>query len=153
MTARTIMNPQPVTLHATDTVGVAVQYLLDHHLRHLPVVDAEGRYLGICGIYSLLRLVLPRAVTMEQGLNDVSFMPCQLPDLQHSLQAVAGKSVMECLQRDVPTVSPETSLLELVLLLLRAKVSLPVVDKESGRLVGMVSSWGALEKITNEVPR
>lgn len=150
MTARTIMNPNPVTLRATDTVAVAVQYILDHHLRHLPVVDAQGRYLGMCGIYSLLHLVLPKAVTMEHGLSDVSFVHCQVNDLRECLKKAENRSIMDCLQHDVPTVSPETSLLELVLLLLQVKISLPVVDKQTGRLEGVVTSWNALETIVGD---
>jgi acetoin utilization protein AcuB len=147
MTAQTIMNPKPVVLHATDTVAVAIQHILSHHLRHLPVVDSEGRYLGIFGIYSLLRLLLPKAVTMEPGLEDISFLQDDLDDLREHLRAMEGESVVSCLRQDVPTVNPKTPLMETILLLLRARIALPVVEQESGRLAGMISSWEALEKI------
>lgn len=41
MTARTLMNSQPVVLRPTDTVATATAHILKHHLRHLPVID-EG---------------------------------------------------------------------------------------------------------------
>lgn len=150
MTAQTIMNPNPVVLHATDTVGKAARYLLDHHLRHLPVVDKQGCYLGTFGIYSLLRLTLPKAATVEQGLDNVAFLTGGLKELGGHLRDVAGQSVVKGLRQDIEVVHPETPLMETVLLLLRARTALAVVDKETGRLVGMISSWEALDKIAAE---
>ncbi len=43
MTARTLMRSSLVKLRTTDTVAAAAQILLQHHLRHLPVVDEQGR--------------------------------------------------------------------------------------------------------------
>lgn len=147
MTAQTLMDPNPVVLRSTDTVSTATEYLLSHHLRHVPVVDEQGRYLGIFGIFSLLRLTLPKAATLDHGLDDISFIHGDLGDLGAHLREVGGQSVVSCLRQDVPVVHPETPLMETVLLLLRARIALPVVDKASGRLVGMISSWRALERI------
>lgn len=150
MNAQMIMNPKPVVLHTTDTVGTAANYILSHHLRHLPVVDDQGRYLGIFGIYSLLRLTLPKALTLEQGLTSVPFVSHALPDLHQRLHELAGESVVSCLRQDVEVVNPETPLMETVLILLRARMGLPVVEKKTGRLAGMISSWEVLEKIVGE---
>jgi CBS-domain-containing membrane protein len=150
MNAKTIMNPKPVVLRAHDTVGTAANYILTHHLRHLPVVDEQGRYLGIFGIYALLRLTLPRAVTLEHGLTSVPFTTDSLLDLHQRLHELADESVVSCLRQDVEVVNPETPLMETVLILLRARMGLPVVEKTTGRLAGMISSWEALEKIFGE---
>ncbi len=57
------------------------------------------------------------------------------------------ESVLKGVRQDIPVVHPDTPLMETVLLLLRSRIALPVVDKNTGRLVGMISSWGALEKL------
>lgn len=150
MTAQTIMNPNPVALRSMDTVGTAAQYMLAHHLRHLPVVDEEGRYLGIFGIFSLLQLTMPKAVMVNGGLEDVSFLSGGLPELRGRLQEHADELVIDSLRQDVPTVSPDTPLIETVLLLLRTRMALPVVIEETGRLVGTISSWEALNRIAGE---
>ena len=150
MTAQTIMNPNPVALRSTDTVGTAARYILTHRLRHLPVVDEEGRYLGIFGIFSLLQLTLPKAVMVDRGLADVSFLSGGLPELRERLREQADELVINSLRQDVPTVSPETPLMETVLLLLRTRMALPVVIEETGRLVGTISSWEALNSIVGE---
>jgi CBS domain-containing protein len=149
MTAQTIMNPHPVVLHRSDTVGTAAQHILSHHLRHLPVVDEQGRYLGIFGIYSLLRLTLPKAATIEGGLEDLSFISGSLGDLGEHLRQMESESVLVGLRQDIPVVHPDTPLMETVLLLLRARIALPVVERDTGRLVGMISSWEALERIVS----
>jgi CBS domain-containing protein len=113
----------------------------------VPVVDEKGHYLGIFGIYSLLRLTLPKAATLEQGVEDISFIRCGLEELGERLREVEGESVLSGLRKDIPVVHPDTPLMETVLLLLRARIALPVVERETNRLVGMISSWGALEKI------
>jgi predicted transcriptional regulator len=41
-----IHSPTPA-LQATDSVETALGRLLEHHVRHLPVVDADGRLVGI----------------------------------------------------------------------------------------------------------
>ncbi|MCP5421131.1 MAG: CBS domain-containing protein [Gammaproteobacteria bacterium] len=150
MTAQTIMTSQPVVLKETDTVGTAVESILSHHLRHMPVVDHDGRYVGIFGIYSLLRLTLPKALTLEQGLESVPFFQAGLEELREHLHEQWNSSVVSCLRQDIPVLHPDTSLLDTVLTLLRARIALPVVDKTTGRLEGMISSWSALEKIVGE---
>ncbi len=150
MTAQTIMNANPVVLHPADTVGTAARYLVSHHLRHVPVVDEEGRYLGVFGIFSLLQLMLPKAATVDRGLKSLSFVGDSVEELREHLRAVAGESVLSGLRKGIPVVHPDTPLMETVLLLLRTRIALPVVEKDTGRLVGMISSWDALQQIVGE---
>ena len=81
MKANIIMNPHPMTLRPTDTVATAADRILKHHLRHLPVVDEQGRYLGTFSVYSLLKLTLPKAVLDKHGLDNVSFVTESVEDL------------------------------------------------------------------------
>lgn len=150
MTAQTIMNPNPTAIRSTDTVASAAQLILSHHLRHLPVVDEQGIYLGTFGIFSLLSLTLPKVATIDAGLNHMPFSAHRLPDLRDRLRQVAHEPVLNCLRQDVEIVHPDTPLMETVLLLLRNRVALPVLERETRRLVGIISSWEAVKKIVGE---
>jgi CBS domain-containing protein len=150
MTAQTIMNPNPTAIRATETVASAAQLILQHHLRHLPVVDEQGIYLGTFGIFSVLSLTVPKVATLDMGLNHVPFTAHRLSDLRERLQQVAQEPVVNCLRQDVEVVYPDTPLMEAVLLLLRNRIALPVVERESRRLVGIISSWDALQKVVGE---
>ena len=149
MTARTLMNPNPVALRPTDTVATAADHILKHHLRHLPVVDEQGRYIGTFSIYSLLQLSLPKAVTMKEGLTDVSFVNETAQDLAQRLRERRDELVKNWLSQD-PVTHPDMPAMEVVLLMLRGHTSVPVVDKQTQRLEGMVSSWNVVESLIGE---
>ena len=149
MTVQTLMNPNPVTLRPTDTVATAADYILKQHLRHLPVVDEQGRYIGTYSIYSLIQLALPKAVTMREGLSNAGFVNEKTPELAQRLRERSNEPVANWLSKDA-VLHVDSSAMDALLLLLKGHVSVPVVDKQSQRLVGMISSWNVIEKLTAE---
>jgi CBS domain-containing protein len=50
----------------------------------------------------------------------------------------------------IDVVGPDTPLLETVLILFRTRASLPVVDPDSGKLLGVISYWDLGEKILEQ---
>lgn len=148
MTANTLMNSELVALKPTDTVATAAQSILRHHLRHLPVVDAQGRYLGTFGIYSILQLTLPSAV-LKQGLDNIAFVTETAHDLAQRLRNRQDEPVRNWVIQD-PVVYPDTPAMKVLQLILHGHTSVPVVDKETGRLEGIISSWNVLEILMRE---
>jgi len=146
-TAAAVMDPSPTTVRPDDLIGTAVSHIMKHRYRNLPVIDEEGRYLGIFGVNCLLRLVLPKAAVMERGLEEVSFVQATLADLHERLREVENQPVSVCMSKDVATVPPDKPLVETLLLLYRTKTSIPVVSPDTGRLLGMISYWDAGEHI------
>lgn len=146
-TASTIMHPHPKVLHPTDKISTGVRYIMKYRYRRLPVVDDEGRFMGVFGVNCLLRLVLPRAVVMDKGLDSVPFVRDSLADFHRRLQAVEDEPVSLCMRDEMVRVSPDTPLLETLLMLHKTRASLPVVDPDSGKLVGVISYFDAGEKI------
>ena len=147
MTAASVMDPNPTVLKATDRISTAIRYIMDNRYRQLPVVDDDGRYLGCFGVNCLLLQALPPAVRMERGLENVSFIQETLSDLHSRLTEVGHEAVSVCLNPDVGVVAPDTPLIEALVRLHKTKASIPVVDPESGKLVGMISYWDVGEKI------
>jgi CBS-domain-containing membrane protein len=147
MTAASVMDPQPTYVKAHDLIGTAARYIMDNRYRNLPVIDNYGRYLGVFGVNCLLRLLLPKAAVMEKGLEEVSFIHDTLADLHDRLRELEKQPVTLCMQTDVATVPPDKPLVETLLLLYRNKTSIPVVEPETGKLVGMISYWDVTEHI------
>ncbi|MCB1876032.1 MAG: CBS domain-containing protein [Chromatiales bacterium] len=141
MTARLVMDPNPSVMHAGETVGKAVKIIMEHRYRNLPVVDENGHYLGVFGINTLLRLVLPPAVVVEKGLTTAPFVTDTLADLRHRLASVEEVSILDFINDDATVVYPDTPLVETLLVLYRTRTSVPVVEGEARRLVGMISYW------------
>lgn len=146
-TAASIMDPSPTTVRPNDPIGTAVRHIMEHRYRNLPVIDDEGRYLGIFGVNCLLRLLLPKAAVMKGGLEGVSFVRGTLADLHERLRELENQPVSVCMSEDVASVPPDEPLVETLLLLYRTKTSIPVVSPDTGRLLGMISYWDAGEHI------
>lgn len=150
MKAKLIMNPHPMTLRPTDTVATAADRILKHHLRHLPVVDEQGRYLGTFSVYSLLKLTLPKAVLDKHGLDNVSFVTESVEDLARRLGGRRDEPVKNWLNIH-EVARPDTHAMEVMLLMLHGRTtSVPVVNKTDNRLEGIISFWDVLEKLIGE---
>ncbi len=152
MKANIIMNPHPMTLRPSDTVATAADRILKHHLRHLPVVDEQGRYLGTFSVYSLLKLTLPKAVLDKYGLDNVSFVTESVEDLAQRLGRRRDEPVKNWLNIH-EVARPDTHAMEVMLLMLHGRTtSVPVVNKTNNRLEGIISFWDVLEKLLGENP-
>lgn len=147
MTARSIMDPSPTVLHPESTISTAIQYIMEHRYRNLPVVDGSGRFMGIFGVNCLLGLALPKAVIMEKGLHSAEFVRETLSDIHRRMNQYVDEPITTCMQDDVATVSPDTPLVETLLILYRTHVSLPVVEPDTRKLVGVISYWDAGKNI------
>jgi CBS domain-containing protein len=135
------MDPNPTVLAATDTVAKGIGYIMDNRFRNVPIVDEQGRYMGVFGVGCLLRLILPRAALMEHGLTDISFVSDSLKDLRRRLRESEDKPVTICLSDEATVIEPDMPLLETLLVLYQTRRSVPVVDPKDRRLLGVVSYW------------
>ena len=152
MTAEQLMNTRPVVLLDTDSIGTAADQIMSHRFRSLPVVDEDGRFLGILGVGCLLKLVLPKVATMNKGLNGLRYLSNNVEDLRERLNSVTDQPVTVCLDEDVPVVHPDTPMLETLLILYRTKTALGVVEEATGRLLGMISYFDVGEQILGAQP-
>lgn len=53
-----IMTPDPMTIHAEETIGDAASRMLKHKISGLPVVDGNGKLVGIITESDIFRLVV-----------------------------------------------------------------------------------------------
>ena len=147
MNAASVMNPNPTVLKPTDRISTAAKYIMEKRYRNLPVVDDEGCYLGVFGVNCLLKQVIPKAALMKKGLNNVSFIHESLSDLHERYREVENEPVSSYLNTDVVTVSPDTPLIETLLILHETRTSIPVLEPESCKLLGMISYWDVGERV------
>jgi CBS-domain-containing membrane protein len=150
MTASQVMDPHPSVLHKDEPIRKGVELIMEHRYRNIPVVDDHGCYQGIFGVNCLLRLILPKAVVVERGLTTVPFVSDTLRDLRVRLKSVEEKPVTHCLTHDATVVAPDTPLVETLLILYRTRTSVPVVEPDSGCLVGMISYWDVGARILEQ---
>lgn len=147
MSVSEIMITHPPTLQPDDTVGRAVELMVDQNVRNIPVVDAQGQLLGTFSTYRLINLLLPTAATMEQGLSDLTFFKDTLDDVKERLRELSTQRLGDVMRtKNIPLAYPDTSLIEGAFLLHRYRTRIPVVDK-TGKLLGMVTYKGYLQAL------
>lgn len=120
------MTPEPMSLRVTKQLREAYEALADADVRHLPIVNADGEPVGI--------------------LSDRDFRGLRL-DSDDALD----RPISTLMSSDVLTVDAETSIKEIVSLLIDQKVgAVPVVDAD-GLLVGIVSYIDLLRALEEQL--
>ena len=147
MTAATLMDPNPKVVHPDDSIITGIELIMKYRFRRLPVVDEEGVFQGVFGVNCLLRMALPNAVVMEDSLENIHFVRESLSDLRRRLREVENEPISLCMRQDSIQVAPDLPLLETLRILYLTRASLPVVDPETGKLMGIISYFDVGEKI------
>lgn len=149
MTVDHLMNPDPVTTSLDQTFAGALQTLLERRIRSLPVIDSAGAYRGMFDLYDIWELLLPRAATLEsKPVADLSFMAGSADELRRKLREAGPRPIAEFLNdEESPSIHPDTPVEEAILLLFRRNAVLPVIERKSRRLLGIVTPWEILNSL------
>ncbi len=146
-----IMTPDPVTLSPDTDIRTAATLLLDKKINGAPVVDAQGRLLGVLCQSDLVaqqkQVTLPSIFAMLDGFIALS----SRDDFERELQKIAATNVAQAMTKDPKTVGPQTPLDEIATVMVNEKLyTLPVVD--AGRLVGVVGKEDILRTLLGKKP-
>lgn len=126
------MTPRPVAVLPGEPIGTVWRTMAERRFRHMPVVDAEGRLVGIVSQRDLLAAVRARG---------------------GSLDFADERPTSTVMQAHVDRVRPECCAAEAARHMLRTKRScLPVVD-EGDVLVGILTEADYLRMATRGAPR
>jgi len=120
---RDLMSGEVATLQRNDQLSIADDVMRLGRIRHLPVLDDDGRLVGIVSQRDLFRGALARALGYGA----------------HAQQKLLGQLlVKEVMTNDPISIAPDAPLAEAARLMLTRKIgALPVV--EDGRLVGILT--------------
>lgn len=138
MKARDYMSGDVVSVGRAANMAEIVAILNKHHVSGVPVVDEEGRLLGVVTHEELINVFIPHYFSMFDDLaflDDLGAIETQtMAEIEPSLFLAEDVMVAEPV-----TVKPETSIMKVAALLLNKRlVFLPVVDEE-GRVVGVLN--------------
>lgn len=154
MTAETIMSTDAVTLKPDDSIATALQLMCTHSVHNLPVLDNDGAFLGLFSLRRLSRELLPKAAKLDEDslLMHINFMPDGTDKVLQRLNRLGHQPVSDLLEKTskLRLCRPDTTLPELLQLLFESPTSLPVVvvEGKKKKLVGMVSNWDVLTKLS-----
>jgi len=97
LTVAEIMTREPYTLGPDDTLATARQLLAEHHIRHIPIVSADGGLLGLVSQRDVLAAGDTSVLNREGGgsrenyvaLSSIMSSPVQSADESASLRGTA----------------------------------------------------------------
>jgi CBS domain-containing protein len=119
------MNHQPHVVSDTTNVRQAVELLLREKIIGVPVIDKDNNLVGY----------LSEQDCIEELLNDA--FHCEEPG-----------SVAKVMQRNVMSVTPSTSIVELAQIIIKNRPkNYPVIDQ--GKLVGLISRTNVLQALVD----
>ncbi len=129
---RDIMSAPALTVHQDTDLDEAAALLETHQVRRLPVLDDDGRLVGILTKGDV------RAASMATAVDP------------YDPAASAWLTVSEAMTPGVYTVTPDTPLVEIVELMLQYKVGgFPVMD-DDGIIVGVVTDTDIFRLLARE---
>ena len=136
MNVSNCMKHKVFSIPATETIREAAAIFVAHHIGLLPVVDEQGRLVGVVGLRDLLKLELPDFVNLIPDVDfvhDFGAVETTRPSSEELSQPVTT------LMREAISVIEDCGLLRAFALMLQHDVhDLPVVSAD-GRLVGIAS--------------
>jgi CBS domain-containing protein len=130
---RDLMTPKPIAVSPDTRLVDALEIMDTRRFRHLPVVDADHRVLGVVTLRDLLRIAWQSAADGDKN-------------------AWREYTVAAELRPDPDTVEPHATAASAARRILRTKRScLPVVDGD-GKLVGILTEADFLRLVVREAP-
>ncbi|MDA1113260.1 MAG: CBS domain-containing protein [Planctomycetota bacterium] len=147
------MTTDLVTVSPDTTVGDTIRLLTERRFRSIPVVDKAGTLLGQFGVQGVLGLSMPRVAGMglRGSMSNISFVHDNMSDIRRRLADNLEDPVGNYVSGEFITLKPKDDLTHVVQSLYQSRGNMPVVDPDSGKLVGIVSYWDALEHIFDDL--
>ncbi len=143
MKVRDFLRRELTSLERSTTVSQAIKLLENSGLSSLPVVDEEGKVVGVLSERDLIRALLPGYMDM---LHSASFLP-SLDQLARRLREIGDQPTERYMTKEVVAVTPDDSDLHVADLMLRKGLKqIPVVDAQ-GRLIGVVRRIDLLSRL------
>lgn len=144
--ARDIMTKDVVTVTPDTEITRAAKLLLDNHFNGLPVVDDNGRLVGIICQDDLViqqkKLPLPSVFTFLDGLIPLT----SYRSLEKEMGKIAATKVVQAMTPDPITIDPDASLEDIATLMVNNNIhTLPVLDQD--RLVGVIGKEDVLKTL------
>jgi CBS domain-containing protein len=147
MRAIDVMVRDVVTVHADTEMAEAIKLLSEHDVSALPVVDADGRLIGLISEADLLhRVELGTEKRRPWWLEAVT----GASTLAHDFAKSHGKKVEELMTPGVISVGEDTPLSEIAALLERKRIKRVPITRD-GKLVGIVSRSNLIQALASAV--
>lgn len=146
ITVQDIMSVEVITLAPDTDIAQAASVLLDNRINGAPVVEEQGRLVGILCQSDLVaqqkKIPIPTVFTLLDGYIPLS----SSKQMEKQIRKIAALTVAEAMTPNPVTVKPDTSLETVAALMVDSNFhTLPVV--EGSKLVGIIGKVDVLRTL------
>ncbi len=126
-----VMTKPAITIRDNESLGIAVARMAEHGIKRLPVLDANGKLIGV-----LSRVDVLKQVVTEEAKKRAAKAP-----------KGAARTLGDIMLRDLPTVHKDAPLPEVIARFLEAGTRRLVVTGDDGRPLGLISDADAVTRV------
>lgn len=145
LTAENLMSSDVVCIPATTSLRAAARLLVEAGVSGAPVVDEEGRCLGVLSKTDLARFLASRNPAPPREGEEFT-ADWQMGDVD----ALPGDEVSRYLTRGALSAGMRTPISELAALMSDARVHRVLITDPRGKVLGIVSSLDVLRAVADE---
>jgi CBS domain-containing protein len=149
LTAEDLMSRTPTVVPEQMSLRAAARVLSLNQISGAPVVDAQGRLVGVISTTDFMRC-LDRQFGIAFSKPASKNLVCEW-EVGH-LEALPADAVRCCMTTDPVTASLETSITELARMMMEAHIHRVVVVDDKRRPIGVVSSTDVLAAVARLQP-
>ena len=150
MECQEIMHAVETHLYADDPASKVIDFMLEKGTGEVPVVDRNDVFVGLLSTDRLAHFALPKTVSMMRGKKNASYLRESRQELGERLQALRDRTIGDLVDAHVTVAYPDTGLTDAILILSEGQDVVPIVERESNRLLGAISFFTILNALKEE---
>ncbi len=139
------------TLSPDLKVADALKFIHEKDVRAMPVIDKDGRLVGVFSLSVMLKNLLPAVAKMEDGLQKLGFVVGASTGIAKRLQKEQLQTVAETMEKDVTVAHPSTALWEIIRIMVKYGSPVPIIEEDTGIFVGIVSEQSATRDLEQRI--
>jgi CBS domain-containing protein len=140
------MSSNVITVSPEDDVKKAASLICLKKISGIPVVDTDGKPVGMISEKDVLRAIYPTYQELFENQEEFK----AYADLRRRYGETTNLKINQIFNKRVITIEPDTPLLNALSMMITKRVRrLPVVDKE-GKIIGIVSQGDIHQALFNE---
>ena len=134
LSAKNVMDSNPVTLAEEDDLAKAISTFCTHHVLDIPIIDSDHDIRGIVALEDLLKLSLPEHLLWMEDLTSIlNFEP-----FAELLRKDKETKIADFMREDYVSIAPQTPAIQLAKMFVKNDVrQIQVVDER--KLLGVVN--------------
>lgn len=138
-----IMSEDVITLRPDQYLKEAADIFMDTGHSIMPVVDGDGKFLGLLRSLDLLKIGLPNYLS---EMSDISFM-ANFEPFENLLKRESSMTIEECYVKDVKAYMDHTPIIQIAIGLIHSGDNMAPIIDANGHLKGIITISDFIIKI------